>query len=207
MRRIALYLGICILASIPSVTAIAKECNEEKNMGTVKDSKPKSINWYYDSNLDKCSPFLYNGDGGNGNNFDTETICLQICSEQYTKLFPEGDAKCKLEKAKGDCKAFLLRWYYNAEQNKCETFFYSGCHGNGNQFATGNECRTLCVRSGRGGAEEIPQDVSDSDAGTTVAIVFGCLFGIVVVGAVVGLVLQRKKYKSKSKGTTEVEMQ
>ncbi|XP_067908616.1 BPTI/Kunitz domain-containing protein isoform X2 [Heterodontus francisci] len=213
MRRIALYLGIYIAAFNLCVTAqMANEaCMEPKQEGEKTDPKLRSILWYYDPVPDRCQPFTYHGLGGNRNRFLNETDCLKTCSENYFAIFPEGDAACKLQKERGDCKANILMWYYDETTGGCETFLFSGCHGNGNQFESKKSCRNLCALSGHGrrdSEEEI--ETRQRDEGDTVAIVFGCLFGIAVIGFVVAFVIQRKKHKSqrsKSKGTTEVEMQ
>ncbi|XP_067849886.1 inter-alpha-trypsin inhibitor [Heptranchias perlo] len=214
MRRIAIFLGICIAAFNLSVTAGNKNeaCVESMQMGDETNPKLKSIQWFYDSNANHCQPFLYSGGGGNNNRFVNETHCLKTCSNNYFSIFPEGDVACKLEKKRGDCRAMILRWYYDENNGDCETFLYSGCHGNGNQFEDKKTCRNLCAPSGQGrrfsGEEE--DETGQRDEGDTVAIVFGCLFGIAVIGCVAVFVIQRKKHKSwrsKSKGTTEVEMQ
>ena len=57
-----------------------------------------------------------------------------------------------LEKDSGDfsgprCKSRKrrLRFYYNKETNSCNSFFYSGCEGNENNFKTINHCIDRCA--------------------------------------------------------------
>ena len=45
---------------------------------------------------------------------------------------------------KGYCRARLIRWFYDNEANKCESFLYSGCGGNENNFGTVDECSKKC---------------------------------------------------------------
>ncbi|XP_041060335.1 boophilin-H2 [Carcharodon carcharias] len=212
MRRIALYLGICITVVSLSVTANRSEvCKEPMQAGDVTDPELKKVLWFYDSAADRCQPFTYSGKGGNKNRFQNETYCLMTCSDTYPMKFPEGDAACKLPKERGDCLANILKWYYDETMKDCDTFLYGGCHGNGNQFESRKSCRSLCAVSGQGrfAIDEEETEIQQRDEGDTVAIVFGCLFGIVVIGFVAAFVIQRKKHKSqrsKSKGTTEVEM-
>ncbi|XP_078077892.1 kunitz-type U19-barytoxin-Tl1a [Mustelus asterias] len=213
MRRISLYLGICIAIFNLSVTAALSEvCRELMNEGEELDPKPKIIHWYYDPSVDHCQPFFYKGLGGTRNRFGNETHCLQTCSDSYAVKFPEGDAVCNLQKERGDCAVNILKWYYDKDTGNCETFLFSGCHGNGNQFETKKTCRSLCAAFGQGrfNVNEEETEIQQRDEGDTVAIVFGCLFGIAVIAVVAIFVVRRKKHnsqRSKSKGTTEVEMQ
>uniref|UniRef100_A0A3P9D7R1 BPTI/Kunitz inhibitor domain-containing protein n=1 Tax=Maylandia zebra TaxID=106582 RepID=A0A3P9D7R1_9CICH len=43
---------------------------------------------YYDVSKDQCSPFLYNGEGGNANRFQTERECLRNCSVNAEDVYP-----------------------------------------------------------------------------------------------------------------------
>ncbi|XP_059934508.1 serum basic protease inhibitor-like [Mesoplodon densirostris] len=44
----------------------------------------------------------------------------------------------------GDCKALLIRYFYNASSRLCETFVYGGCDGRQNNFLTSGDCRKTC---------------------------------------------------------------
>ena len=46
---------------------------------------------------------------------------------------------------KGACDGYYPSWYYNQERKRCEPFVYGGCLGNGNRFATAEECQQTCV--------------------------------------------------------------
>lgn len=48
------------------------------------------LQFYYNKDLERCVPFFYKGDGGNGNRFDTELQCMGNCSLKYLELYPEG---------------------------------------------------------------------------------------------------------------------
>ncbi|XP_064484466.1 actinia tenebrosa protease inhibitors-like isoform X2 [Ornithodoros turicata] len=60
---------------------------------------------------------------------------------------------CYLRKKKGSCKEWTSRYYYNPHNGRCETFWYSGCHGNENNFVAYRECQRRCIP--RGYTEEI----------------------------------------------------
>ncbi|XP_069778881.1 inter-alpha-trypsin inhibitor-like isoform X2 [Narcine bancroftii] len=180
------------------------------DQGQGTDPKLKNIEWYYVKDEDKCHPFLYNGEGGNENRFANETLCLKTCTTKYFQLYPEGDAACKLPKEQGHCFGRILRWYYDENIDDCDTFLFTGCHGNGNQFESKKSCQNLCAPQGQGRRfldEEIV--TTHRDEGDIAAIVFGCLFGIVIIAFVAVIVIQRKKHKSQSRKSksTELEMQ
>lgn len=43
---------------------------------------------FYDANQDQCSPFLYKGEGGNGNRFENERDCIRNCSANAEQIYP-----------------------------------------------------------------------------------------------------------------------
>ena len=44
----------------------------------------------------------------------------------------------------GQCFGYFPRYYYNPAKDSCEEFIYGGCHGNGNNFETVQECENSC---------------------------------------------------------------
>lgn len=54
---------------------------------------------------------------------------------------------CNLPQAIGNCYQFRERWYYNTNERKCQRFYYSGCGGNDNNFATYLDCEKYCEKS------------------------------------------------------------
>ena len=44
----------------------------------------------------------------------------------------------------GTCRASFEKWYFNVQTGKCETFVYGGCDGNGNNFASKEDCEGFC---------------------------------------------------------------
>lgn len=51
---------------------------------------------------------------------------------------------CHLPKLVGACKLRLLRFYFDSNTLKCESFFYEGCAGNRNNFKTKALCECTC---------------------------------------------------------------
>lgn len=63
-------------------------------------------------------------------------------------IFLELDT-CKLPALVGECRNYVNRWYFNSLEGRCRQFYYGGCGGNDNNFATEYECEGRCIDSGR----------------------------------------------------------
>ncbi|XP_053570261.1 collagen alpha-6(VI) chain-like [Bombina bombina] len=107
--------------------------------------------WYYIKDVDACSQFWYGGCDGNGNRFSSENECLQTCSSKRQtnneQLQTLSKDICTLSQDDGDCQNYMLKWFYNADQNECVQFWYGGCGGNKNRFETQEQCEALCLYS------------------------------------------------------------
>jgi len=44
----------------------------------------------------------------------------------------------------GRCRAAFKRYYFDTKNNACAEFIYGGCHGNGNNFVSSEECMEAC---------------------------------------------------------------
>ncbi|OWK02927.1 hypothetical protein Celaphus_00008014, partial [Cervus elaphus hippelaphus] len=71
---------------------------------------------------------------------------------------------CMEPQLKGDCKATIMRYFYNAKTGLCERFRYGGCGGNRNNFLTKEECMKTCSPlpdsgQGTGGGEGLGKEV------------------------------------------------
>ncbi|XP_078262359.1 kunitz-type protease inhibitor 1-like [Rhinoraja longicauda] len=63
-----------------------------------------------------------------------------------TVLSPEqSEEYCNADRKIGPCRGAFPRWYYNAEDKKCEIFTYGGCKANKNNFVDQKECEQACV--------------------------------------------------------------
>ncbi|XP_013398726.1 papilin isoform X2 [Lingula anatina] len=116
-------------------------CSLPKDPGPCKDLFRK---WYFDQRDGQCKLFDFGGCFGNGNRFDTQTECLQICSGAKLPVLTLD--KCSQPKKVGPCKALVPRWYYNQEIKLCELFQYGGCNANENNFKSKAECESECVK-------------------------------------------------------------
>uniref|UniRef100_A0A8B9K6G0 BPTI/Kunitz inhibitor domain-containing protein n=1 Tax=Astyanax mexicanus TaxID=7994 RepID=A0A8B9K6G0_ASTMX len=128
--------------------------------------------WYYDKAVGACSPFWYGGCSGNSNRFKTEFECINTCIltskgccdfpglsgctfgglQWEEKNRPEDNFTftyiiqlCLDNNDQGPCRAYLLKWFYDTQQNECARFWYGGCKGNGNRFDSQEECEDRCV--------------------------------------------------------------
>ncbi|NWI24241.1 PPN protein, partial [Sula dactylatra] len=54
---------------------------------------------------------------------------------------------CLLPSAHGPCANWTTRWYFVTVVGKCNRFWYGGCHGNKNSFASEEECMRACQNS------------------------------------------------------------
>jgi len=52
--------------------------------------------------------------------------------------------KCYLPLAEGTCSDQILRWFYSNETGLCQTFLWSGCGGNENNFNSSMYCLHAC---------------------------------------------------------------
>ncbi|VDK61413.1 unnamed protein product, partial [Anisakis simplex] len=97
-----------------------------------------------------CDVFTYSGCSGNGNNFANREECLSICNRQVnTKTSqPSAASLCAHKINPGDCKGEFERFAFDTETGKCRPFIYGGCGGNGNNFASLEECAQRCHPQG-----------------------------------------------------------
>ncbi|XP_046402802.1 LOW QUALITY PROTEIN: papilin [Ischnura elegans] len=52
---------------------------------------------------------------------------------------------CTLEKDRGPCREFSVKWFFDTEYGGCSRFWYGGCHGNANRFRSQEDCKSTCV--------------------------------------------------------------
>ncbi|CAO2577776.1 BPTI/Kunitz domain-containing protein (Fragment) [Lemmus lemmus] len=98
--------------------------------------------WFYNKENSTCQLFIYGGCQGNNNNFQSQSLCQNVCqkkSESWRHI-------CSLPPDAGPCLAYLPRWWYNKETEVCTQFIYGGCQGNPNNFQTEHICRVVCKK-------------------------------------------------------------
>lgn len=73
---------------------------------------------------------------------DLNTLAFRCLS--LTAASPGKPPGCYLAPEAGPCEALQPRYYYNPATDGCEKFYYGGCGGNFNRFATLEECLQTC---------------------------------------------------------------
>nr|CAD7426582.1 unnamed protein product [Timema monikensis] len=116
--------------------AVMDVCALPKDMGPCPGA---ILRWHYDAIQQTCKQFVYGGCQGNGNRFRTEEDCRTKCHVSATTR-----DHCALPRAQGNCTERLPRWFFDAEENRCMPFYYTGCEGNDNRFETQEACETDC---------------------------------------------------------------
>uniref|UniRef100_A0A3B4D5Z7 BPTI/Kunitz inhibitor domain-containing protein n=1 Tax=Pygocentrus nattereri TaxID=42514 RepID=A0A3B4D5Z7_PYGNA len=134
----------------------------------------RTVKFYYDDQLRFCAPFFNKGNCNGGNCFNSDRDCMASCSAEYQDLYPEGGAVCALKMDPGNCYATIAMYYYDSEEKICRMFLYRGCHGNGNRFASREECQQIC-----------------EGQCLIVGILGGIIFAVAAISAIVLLVKQR----------------
>ncbi|XP_029842042.2 papilin isoform X2 [Ixodes scapularis] len=107
-------------------------CHMPKDPGACTTDKALE-SFYYNSQTGRCEDFEYSGCGGNDNRFEDIDSCRTRCEDV-----------CHQPKYSGPCYAYLRRFYYNSETERCEPFIYGGCMANGNNFYTMDQCNRHC---------------------------------------------------------------
>ncbi|KAI9565498.1 hypothetical protein GHT06_009290 [Daphnia sinensis] len=103
--------------------------------------------WTFNATTGKCESYVYGGCGKTANLFRTEEACQATCSSTARNVVQSAvrnQESCLLPIAKGPCFGFMKRYAFNKEKNRCELFTYGGCQGNGNNFATADQCFEAC---------------------------------------------------------------
>ena len=52
---------------------------------------------------------------------------------------------CGLDKDRGSCRNFTVKWFFDMEYGGCSRFWWGGCDGNDNRFPTQDDCKAHCV--------------------------------------------------------------
>eukprot|EP00096_Caligus_rogercresseyi_P003711 TRINITY_DN1716_c0_g1_i1.p1 TRINITY_DN1716_c0_g1~~TRINITY_DN1716_c0_g1_i1.p1 ORF type:complete len:445 (-),score=99.12 TRINITY_DN1716_c0_g1_i1:112-1416(-) len=116
-------------------------CSAIKVVGECKGAISR---WFYDSERDTCSPFIYSGCNGTANNFESLEDCASSC---IASQLSEKTDPCTLGPDPGPCRGSLIRYAFHTESRLCQEFVYGGCGGNENNFGSIMDCQSQCDKA------------------------------------------------------------
>lgn len=147
----------------------------------------------------RCEPFVYGGCEGNENRFATFEGCRASCGGLAADdggggTSPDagvgnGDAGlaklCQLPPDPGTCDAAIERYYFDPATDRCESFTYGGCGGNGNRFVNIPSCQAACSSQAAATAPKLvpcpdPLPASDPVDGNLRSLIVGDTLTLVV---------------------------
>ena len=120
----------------------------------------KQFRYFYNQSTGLCQLFIYGGCSGNNNNFPSEGACQSVCGKEDVKR------RCLRRPEYGTCSNVTERFYYDSNCDCCQTFQYSGCEGNRNNFETSQQCLAKCSATEKS-TEKLPDSRIDRLAETT----------------------------------------
>jgi hypothetical protein len=80
------------------------------------------------------------------------------------------DPACRLQKEVGRCRAFIERFYFDAETGTCLPFDWGGCGEEGNRWTDQAECKAACTEERAVRAGLVPGGQSRTVIGTVVDV-------------------------------------
>uniref|UniRef100_A0A3B5M841 Tissue factor pathway inhibitor n=1 Tax=Xiphophorus couchianus TaxID=32473 RepID=A0A3B5M841_9TELE len=135
--------------------------------------------FFFDSQTQQCRHFYYGGCFGNANNFRSMADCQQRClnTGQHRYVLVKALVSASREDALinvcfaaeltvsepqvaseicfspidgGSCSSAFRRFAFNPETKRCQSFTFSGCGGNQNNFLLRKHCYHKCIRGQKG---------------------------------------------------------
>ncbi|XP_073712252.1 papilin b, proteoglycan-like sulfated glycoprotein [Misgurnus anguillicaudatus] len=82
--------------------------------------------------------------------------CPDLISRDHSPVRIESASECGLERDAGSCSDWTSRFYFDRSSGSCSHFWYGGCHGNGNNFVSKEECERRCKGAAGGLAARKP---------------------------------------------------
>jgi len=97
---------------------------------------------------------------------------------------PSSSDRCEQAAEYGGCSELLERWFWDQLSGKCDRFWYSGCHGNDNNFETETDCHAACGHQQM--TTEGPDVETDREGQLTTRSLYPPLYTVLCVNAVCG---------------------
>uniref|UniRef100_A0AC35TNS6 Kunitz/Bovine pancreatic trypsin inhibitor domain protein n=1 Tax=Rhabditophanes sp. KR3021 TaxID=114890 RepID=A0AC35TNS6_9BILA len=120
-------------------------CNQPLDIGQT-NKKNAGIRFHFDLLSGSCQSFVYQGSGGNSNQFRTKLACQKYCSSKDASRRKEficqgDDSRPGLPLSH---KVESIRWYWNVKANLCLPFTYYGQAGSIKSFISSDKCNEYC---------------------------------------------------------------
>lgn len=123
----------------PVSDSLRPECLPAPDAGYGLES---SHRWSFSVSISACVSFIYNGYGGNRNNFLSRSDCETACKPP--------PSPCDQPVASGHGTMFISRFFFSKDYGHCLHFVYSGEGGNANNFANVHDCLNACAAGNNG---------------------------------------------------------
>ncbi|XP_075809672.1 tissue factor pathway inhibitor 2 [Microtus pennsylvanicus] len=101
----------------------------------------RHLQYFFNLNTMTCEPLSLHLCSKSLNIFPDENTCKKRCEPNKIPSF------CSSPKDEGLCSANITRYYFNSRNKACETFTYTGCGGNENNFYYLDDCDRACVKA------------------------------------------------------------
>nr|KAF6470429.1 tissue factor pathway inhibitor 2 [Molossus molossus] len=125
------------------IEKVPKICRLEVSEGQC--GEPREAYFFNLSSM-TCEQFMSGGCHHNSNQFPDEATCRDFCAPRKRKYYFYGPSYCYSPRDEGLCSANVTRYYFNPRHGACETFTYTGCGGNNNNFLSMKDCKRICIK-------------------------------------------------------------
>ncbi|KAL6089917.1 hypothetical protein STEG23_027229 [Scotinomys teguina] len=99
-----------------------------------------NVQYFFNLNTMTCETLKPGLCSTSMNIFPDEKTCKNFCEPRKIPSF------CFSPKDEGLCSANVTRYYFNSRNKACETFTYTGCGGNENNFYYLDDCDRACTK-------------------------------------------------------------
>ncbi|KAI6218505.1 hypothetical protein M3Y99_01704600 [Aphelenchoides fujianensis] len=131
------------------------------------DSGPSNFlrnQWFFNLTSGVCEQFLYGGNGGNPNRFNSFELCMVTCQVPDAAPTPTDICLDRLDRGNW-CEAMSNRYYYSPKTKTCKGFHYTGCGKSRNNFKYLEDCEDVCIHRRR--PSSLLTDASDTPPPTS----------------------------------------
>ncbi|XP_037692611.1 tissue factor pathway inhibitor 2 [Choloepus didactylus] len=119
------------------IEKVPKICRLKVSEGQCEALKEE---YFFNLSSMTCEKFISGHCLRNQNRFPDEATCMGFCAPKKRPSF------CFSPKDGGLCSANVTRYYFNPRHKTCETFTYTGCGGNDNNFVSMEDCKRVCAK-------------------------------------------------------------